>query len=89
MNQNLELIRINYQKEKSNLYSFLKDFPYPRVLYGVNTNKNRKESSSTEALSYYFKFPSFHLTYENMDPTTGIRICRTIFLYNMQKTLSL
>ena len=89
LNQNLELIRINYQKEKSDLYAFLKDFPDPRVLYGVNTNKNRKESSSTEALfkiSYDFKFPSFHLTYENMDPTTGIRICRTIFLYNMQKT---
>ena len=89
LNQNLELIRINYEKQKNNLYSFLKDFPDPRILYGINTNKNRKETSSTEALfktSYDFKFPSFHLTYENMDPTTGIRICRTIFLYNMQQT---
>ena len=89
LNQNLELIRINYEKQKNDLYSFLKDFPDPRILYGINTNKNRKETSSTEALfkiSYDFKFPSFHLTYENMDPTTGIRICRTIFLYNLQKT---
>ena len=89
LNQNLELIRINYEKQKNDLYSFLKDFPDPRVLYGINTDKNRKEACSTEALfktSYDFKFPSFHLTYENMDPTTGIRICRTIFLYNMQKT---
>ena len=89
LNQNLELIRINYQKQKNDIYSFLKDFPDPRVLYGINTNKNKKETSSTDALfkiSYDFKFPSFHLTYENMDPTTGIRICRTIFLYNMQKT---
>ena len=89
LNQNLELIRINYEKQKNDLYSFLKDFPDPRILYGINTNKNRKEACSTEALfktSYDFKFPSFHLTYENMDPTTGIRICRTIFLYNMQKT---
>ena len=89
LNQNLELIRINYQKQKNDLYSFLKDFPDPRVLYGINSNKNKKETSSTDALfkvSYDFKFPSFHLTYENMDPTTGIRICRTIFLYNMQKT---
>ena len=89
LNQNLELIRINYDKQKDSLYSFLKDFPDPRILYGVNTNKNRKESSSTEALfktTYDFKFPSFHLTYENMDPTTGIRICRTIFLYNLQQS---
>ena len=89
LNQNLELIRINYEKQKNDLYSFLKDFPDPRILYGINTNKKRKEACSTEALfktSYDFKFPSFHLTYENMDPTTGIRICRTIFLYNMQKT---
>ena len=89
LNQNLELIRINYQKQKNDLYSFLKDFPDPRVLYGINSNKNKKETSSTDALfkvSYDFKFPSFHLTYENMDPTTGIRICRTIFLYNIQKT---
>ena len=88
LNQNLELIRINYQKQKEELYSFLKDFPDPRILYGINTNKNKTETSSTEALfkiTYDFKFPSFHLTYENMDPTTGIRICRTIFLYNMQK----
>ena len=88
LNQNLELIRINYQKQKDELYSFLKDFPDPRILYGINTNKNKTETSSTEALfkiTYDFKFPSFHLTYENMDPTTGIRICRTIFLYNMQK----
>ena len=88
LNQNLELIRINYQKQKDELYSFLKDFPDPRILYGINTNKNRTETSSTEALfkiTYDFKFPSFHLTYENMDPTTGIRLCRTIFLYNMQK----
>ena len=88
LNQNLELIRINYEKQKNDLYSFLKDFPDPRILYGINTNKNKKETSSTEALfkiTYDFKFPSFHLTYENMDPTTGIRICRTIFLYNMQK----
>jgi hypothetical protein len=89
LNQNLELIRINYDKQKDSLYSFLKDFPDPRILYGVNTNKNRKESSSTEALfktTYDFKFPSFHLTYENMDPTTGIRICRTLFLYNLQQS---
>jgi len=88
LNQNLELIRINYQKQKEELYSFLKDFPDPRILYGINTNKNKTDTSSTEALfkiTYDFKFPSFHLTYENMDPTTGIRICRTIFLYNMQK----
>ena len=88
LNQNLELIRINYEKQKNDLYSFLKDFPDPRILYGINTNKDKKETSSTEALfkiTYDFKFPSFHLTYENMDPTTGIRICRTIFLYNMQK----
>jgi len=88
LNQNLELIRINYQNQKEELYSFLKDFPDPRILYGINTNKNKTETSSTEALfkiTYDFKFPSFHLTYENMDPTTGIRICRTIFLYNMQK----
>ena len=88
LNQNLELIRINYQKQKSDVYAFLKDFPDPRILYGINTNKNKNETSSTEALfkiTYDFKFPSFHLTYENMDPTTGIRICRTIFLYNMQK----
>ena len=88
LNQNLELIRINYQKQKNDVYSFLKDFPDPRVLYGINSNKNKNETSSTEALfkiTYDFKFPSFHLTYENMDPTTGIRICRTIFLYNMQK----
>ena len=88
LNQNLELIRINYQKQKNELYSFLSDFPDPRILYGINTNKNKTETSSTEALfkiTYDFKFPSFHLTYENMDPTTGIRICRTIFLYNMQK----
>ena len=88
LNQNLELIRINYEKQKNDLYSFLKDFPDPRILYGINTNKSKKETSSTEALfkiTYDFKFPSFHLTYENMDPTTGIRICRTIFLYNMQK----
>ncbi len=89
LNQNLELIRINYEKQKNDLYSFLKDFPDPRILYGINTNKNKKEACSTESLfktSYDFKFPSFHLTYENVDPTTGIRICRTIFLYNMQKT---
>ena len=88
LNQNLELIRINYQKQKNDLYSFLKDLPDPRILYGINTNKNKTETSSTEALfkiTYDFKFPSFHLTYENIDPTTGIRICRTIFLYNMQK----
>ena len=88
LNQNLELIRINYLKQKDELYSFLNDFPDPRILYGINTNKNKTETSSTEALfkiTYDFKFPSFHLTYENMDPTTGIRICRTIFLYNMQK----
>ena len=89
LNQNLELIRVNYEKQKDGLYSFLKDFPDPRILYGINTNKNRKEPCSTEALfktTYDFKFPSFHLTYENMDPTTGIRICRTLFLYNLQKT---
>ena len=89
LNQNLELIRINYMKEKGGIYNFLKDFPDPRVLYGTNTNKNKKESCSTEPLFktvYDFKFPAFHMTYENMDPTTGIRICRTIFLYNLQET---
>ena len=88
LNQNLELIRINYFKQKTGLYSFLNDLPDPRILYGINTNKEKNETSSTEPLfkiTYDFKFPSFHMTYENMDPTTGIRICRTIFLYNMQK----
>lgn len=31
-------------------YSFPKDFPDPRILYGINTNKNKTKTSSTEAL---------------------------------------
>jgi hypothetical protein len=31
------------------------------------------------------KFPGFHMTYENFDPSTGVRVCRTFFLSNMQK----
>ncbi len=88
LNQELELIRLGYQEEKTGLYDFLKDLPDPRVLYGVDTNKKKNEKSSTDPLfkmTYDFKFPSFHLTYENMDPITGIRICRTVFLYNLQK----
>lgn len=87
-NQNLELIRLNYLKEKNTTYEFLKDLPDPRVLYSFHSNINFDEGCSTDALfkiPYDFKFPAFHMTYENMDPVTGLRIGRTLFLYDLQK----
>ena len=88
-NQNLELIRLNYEKEKNTTYQFLQELPSPRVLYGVNTNIKFNDKCSTELMYktvFDTKFPAFHLTYENMDPITGVRIGRTIFLYDLQKS---
>ena len=88
-NQNLEFIRLNFEKEKKTTYLFLENLPTPRVLYGVHSNINFNEGCSTDALyktTYDFKFPAFHMTYENFDPITGVRIGRTLILYDLQKT---
>ena len=88
-NQNLELIRLNYMSSKKTIFEHLTDLPDPRVLYGTNSNNNFENGCSTEALyktTFDFKIPAFHMTYENMDPITGIRIGRSLFLYNLQET---
>ena len=88
-NQLLEFTRFEYDKHKHTLFEFLNDLPTPRVLYGTNSNAKFNDGCSTDALYktvFDYKMPAFHLTYENYDPITGIRIGRTIFLYNLQET---
>ena len=87
--QYLELLRLDYANLKKTTYDYLSDLPDPRDLYGTHSNINFDEGCSTEALyktTFDFKVPAFHMTYENMDPVTGIRIGRTFFLYNLQET---
>ena len=88
-NQNLELIKINYDKEKKTTFEYMNDLPDPRILFGVNSNNTFDQGCSNEEMfktEFIYKIPAFHMTYENMDPTTGMRIGRTLMLYNLQKT---
>jgi hypothetical protein len=94
-NQELDFLMLNYYNLKDTTYAYLSDLPDCRVLVGPNTDKSLAEGSSNEPLNkskrlltlvlYTQKFPAFHMTYENFDPVTGIRVCRTFFLTNMQK----
>jgi hypothetical protein len=49
-NQELELLLLNYNENKKNKFSYLSDLPDPRVLVGVNTDRNFEEGSSAEPL---------------------------------------
>lgn len=49
-NQELELLLLNYNENKKNKFSYLTDLPDPRVLVGVNTDKNFEDGSSAEPI---------------------------------------
>ena len=49
-NQELDFLVINYYNLLKTKFQYLENLPNPRVLYGSNTNKSFKESSSSDAL---------------------------------------
>ena len=49
-NQELDLLLLNYMENKKTKFGFLNDLPDPRVLVGVNTDRNFEEGSGSEPL---------------------------------------